>query len=195
MRRHPGLRAAGQHRDARVPDRRARRRRRLDAVPCRSRSVSPLLLVLLPLGAAPDDRAEVAWPRGLGGDHVVGGRPGARRSGLGVPRGPGHGPDPVNGFPLLRDAYLATDPTFDGHVSVPALWDRTTNQLVSNHYTTMTIDLETQFAECADPTVDLRPAALHDEIHELNTEIVRPLATAGLRGDGRHHPGRLRRGQ
>ena len=33
--------------------------------------------------------------------------------------GRGHEPDPVNGFPLLRDAYLATDPTFDGHVSVP----------------------------------------------------------------------------
>jgi len=92
--------------------------------------------------------------------------------------GRGHGPDPVNGFPLLRDAYLVTDPTFEGHISVPALWDRTTNQLVSNHYTTMTIDLETQFAECADPTVDLRPAPLHDEIHDLNTEIVRTLATA-----------------
>jgi putative glutathione S-transferase len=92
--------------------------------------------------------------------------------------GRGHEPDPVNGFPLLRDAYLATDPTFAGHVSVPALWDRATDQLVSNHYTTMTIDLETQFAECADPSGDLRPEALHDEIHELNTEIVGTLATA-----------------
>ena len=43
--------------------------------------------------------------------------------------GDGHGPDPVNGFTLLRDAYLATDPTFDGHVSVPALWDRATRQV------------------------------------------------------------------
>ena len=92
--------------------------------------------------------------------------------------GRGHGPDPVNGFPLLRDAYLATDPGFAGHISVPALWDRATNQLVSNHYATMTVDLETQFAECADPTVDLRPVALDDEIHELNTEIVGSLATA-----------------
>jgi putative glutathione S-transferase len=92
--------------------------------------------------------------------------------------GRGHGPDPVNGFPLLRDAYLATDPTFGGHISVPALWDRATDQLVSNHYTTMTIDLETQLAEHADPTVDLRPAAHHDEIHELNAEIVGSLATA-----------------
>ena len=40
--------------------------------------------------------------------------------------GRGHGPDPVNGFPLLRDAYLATDPAFAGHISVPALWDRAT---------------------------------------------------------------------
>ena len=92
--------------------------------------------------------------------------------------GRGHGPDPVNGFPLLRDAYLATDPAFDGHVSVPALWDRATNQLVSNHYATMTVDLETQFADCADPTVDLLPEAHRDEIHATNTEIVQTLATA-----------------
>ena len=35
-----------------------------------------------------------------------------------------HGADPVNGFELLRDAYNATEPDFDGHVSVPTLWDR-----------------------------------------------------------------------
>jgi hypothetical protein len=71
--------------------------------------------------------------------------------------GAGHGPDPVNGFTLLRDAYLATDPTFDGHVSVPALWDRATRRLVSNHYATMTVDLETCFTELADPSVELYP--------------------------------------
>ena len=73
--------------------------------------------------------------------------------------GDGHGPDPVNGFTLLRDAYLATDPTFDGHVSVPALWDRATGRLVSNHYATMTVDLETCFTEWADPAVELYPEA------------------------------------
>ena len=91
--------------------------------------------------------------------------------------GRGHGPDPVNGFPLLRDAYLATDPGFAGHISVPALWDRATNQLVSNHYATMTVDLETQFADCADPSVDLLPDAHRDEIEAVNTEIVTSLAT------------------
>jgi putative glutathione S-transferase len=92
--------------------------------------------------------------------------------------GRGHDADPVNGFPLLRDAYLATDPAFAGHISVPALWDRATNQLVSNHYTTMTVDLETQFAPLADPDVDLRPADRVDQIHTLNTEIVASLATS-----------------
>ena len=40
--------------------------------------------------------------------------------------GRGHEPDPVNGFTAAPDAYLATDPTFAGHISVPALWDRET---------------------------------------------------------------------
>ena len=91
--------------------------------------------------------------------------------------GRGHEPDPVNGFTLLQDAYLATDPGFAGHISVPALWDRETNRLVSNHYATMTIDLETQFAGWADPGVDLYPAGRRDDIERTDAEIVRTLAT------------------
>ena len=37
--------------------------------------------------------------------------------------GPGHGPDPVNGFTLIREAYEATEPGYDGHISVPVLWE------------------------------------------------------------------------
>ncbi|MDG6109827.1 glutathione S-transferase family protein [Dactylosporangium aurantiacum] len=37
-----------------------------------------------------------------------------------------YGPDPVNGFTLLRQAYEATGANFDGHVSVPTLWARAT---------------------------------------------------------------------
>ena len=92
--------------------------------------------------------------------------------------GRGHGPDPVNGFTLLRDAYLATDPHFDGHVSVPALWDREKGRLVSNHYKTMTIDLETKFTAWADAEVALYSEAEREEIDALNAEIVRDLAGA-----------------
>jgi putative glutathione S-transferase len=91
--------------------------------------------------------------------------------------GRGHGPDPVNGFTLLQEAYLATDPGFAGHISVPALWDRETHRLVSNHYATMTVDLETQFAEWADAAVELDPEARRDEIDSVNAEIVGSLST------------------
>ena len=91
--------------------------------------------------------------------------------------GRGHEPDPVNGFTLLQDAYRATDPSFAGHISVPALWDRETERLVSNHYTTMTADLETQFAAWADPAVQLYRDSRRDEIDDVNAEIVRDLAT------------------
>jgi putative glutathione S-transferase len=98
--------------------------------------------------------------------------------------GRGHEPDPVNGFTLLQEAYLATDPGFAGHISVPALWDRETGRLVSNHYATMTIDLETQFADWADPAVDLYPAGLRDDIEATDAEIVRSLATGAYAAMG-----------
>src|SRR5262245_53393192 len=98
--------------------------------------------------------------------------------------GRGYTPDPVNGFSFLREAYLATDPSFDGHISVPALWDRATHRLVSNHYPTMTTDLETCFAEWADPDVQLYPDALRDEIDAVNEEIVRDLSGATYAASG-----------
>ena len=57
--------------------------------------------------------------------------------------GPGHSLDPVNGFSLLREAYEATEPGYDGHVSVPVLWDRETGRIVSNNFPDITIDLDT----------------------------------------------------
>ena len=85
--------------------------------------------------------------------------------------GPGYTPDPVNGFTLLREAYQATEPGYDGHVSVPVLWDRETGRIVSNNFPDITIDLETQFGEWATPGVDLYPAALRPEIDALNERI------------------------
>ncbi len=38
--------------------------------------------------------------------------------------GPGYSHDPVNGFRFLAEAYRATDPNFDGRVTVPVLWDK-----------------------------------------------------------------------
>src|SRR6266496_319539 len=81
------------------------------------------------------------------------------------------GPDPVNGFTLLAEAYESSEPGFSGHVSVPVLWDRQTAAIVSNNFRDITIDLGTAFGEWADPSADLYPAALRAEIDALNERV------------------------
>jgi putative glutathione S-transferase len=85
--------------------------------------------------------------------------------------GPGYGPDPVNGFTLLREAYEASEPGYDGHVSVPVLWDRETAQIVSNNFPDITIDLGTQFGAWAAPGIELYPEPLRAEIDALNDRV------------------------
>lgn len=85
--------------------------------------------------------------------------------------GSGHSLDEVNGFSFLREAYDATEPGYQGHISVPVLWDKQTHRIVSNNFPDITIDLGTQFGEWADPGVRLYPAALRAEIDELNDKI------------------------
>lgn len=98
-----------------------------------------------------------------------------------------HGADPVNGFTLLRQAYDATEPGFDGHVSVPTLWDRITGQVVSNEFRTMGIDLATQFRHLAEPLIDTYPADLADEIEELDSWI-NPAVNRGAHAAGGSGP-------
>jgi putative glutathione S-transferase len=85
--------------------------------------------------------------------------------------GEGHGPDPVNGFRFLSEAYEATEPGYDGHVSVPVLWDRRTGVIVSNNFPDITIDLGTQFEKWADTSVQLYPEALRPEIDARNEMV------------------------
>jgi len=85
--------------------------------------------------------------------------------------GPGHSLDPVNGFALLREAYEATEPGYDGHISVPVLWDRQTSRIVSNNFPDITIDLGTAFEEWADTSVSLYPPALRPEIDDINAVV------------------------
>ena len=84
--------------------------------------------------------------------------------------GPGHSLDPVNGFALLREAYDATEPGYDGHISVPVLWDRETGRIVSNNFPDITIDLDTQFGAFSNGT-DLYPQALRPEIDAINATV------------------------
>ncbi|WP_194916807.1 glutathione S-transferase family protein [Catenulispora rubra] len=82
--------------------------------------------------------------------------------------GPGHGLDEVNGFALLREAYEATDPGFEGHVSAPTLWDRREGRVATNDFRTLDLDIATSFDRWAENDVELYPAPLRPEIDELN---------------------------
>jgi glutathionyl-hydroquinone reductase len=94
-----------------------------------------------------------------------------RRDGRGWAFRASRGPDPVNGFTLLAQAYEATEPAFSGHVSVPVLWDRQTAAIVSNNFPDITVDLGTAFGAYGDPSADLYPAALRGEIDALNERV------------------------
>ena len=86
--------------------------------------------------------------------------------------GPGHGPDQLNGFHFLSEAYLRTQPDFTGRYTVPCIWDRVTGRLVSKNFPDITIDFETQFQalQRADAP-DLYPVHLRSEIDALNAVI------------------------
>lgn len=85
--------------------------------------------------------------------------------------GPGYSSDPVNGFSFLSEAYLKTDPNYTGRYTVPCLWDRTTERLVTNNYPDITIDFETEFTAYSDPAVELYPESLRAEIDAVNAVV------------------------
>ncbi len=65
--------------------------------------------------------------------------------------GPGHSADPINGFAFLSEAYLQTQPEYVGRYTVPCIWDRVRQRLVTNNFPDITIDLETQFTALQRP--------------------------------------------
>jgi putative glutathione S-transferase len=87
--------------------------------------------------------------------------------------GRNHGPDPVNGFALLSEAYTATDPGFAGRVTVPVLWDRETGRIVNNESADVIRILNSAFDEWGDDTLDLYPQELREEIDAVNHGVYR----------------------
>ncbi|TQN31842.1 putative glutathione S-transferase [Haloactinospora alba] len=85
--------------------------------------------------------------------------------------GEGHGPDTVGHFALLREAYEASEPGYDGHISVPVLWDTHTRRIVSNNFPDITIDLNECFNAWATKAIDLYPESMRSEIDDLNRRI------------------------
>ncbi|WP_068068688.1 glutathione S-transferase family protein [Nocardia xishanensis] len=84
------------------------------------------------------------------------------------------GVDPVLGIPRLRDAYLARFPDYPRGITVPAVVDIPTGQVVTNDYAQITLDFSTEWTEfhrAGAPA--LYPEPLRAEIDEINDVVFR----------------------
>jgi len=79
--------------------------------------------------------------------------------------------DPVNGFEFLSEAYQATDPGYEGRLSVPVLWDTRTRRIVNNESADVLRMLTTAFGHLATTDVDLWPEPHREEIDALNRRL------------------------
>lgn len=85
---------------------------------------------------------------------------------------PGATGDQVNGFRALREAYLASDPRYEGRVTVPVLWDKKSGRIVNNESSEILRMLNGEFQDfAAHPEVDLYPEPLRARIDALNDWI------------------------
>ena len=92
------------------------------------------------------------------------------------------GRDPVLGIRFLAEAYYATDPDYDEGISVPAIIDIPSGQVVTNDYHQITLDLATQWTAHHRPGApDLYPRALRDEIDEVNERVFHDVNNAVYR--------------
>jgi putative glutathione S-transferase len=85
--------------------------------------------------------------------------------------GVGYTKDPINGFKFLAEAYLATDPSYQGRVTVPVLWDKQTKKIVNNSDDDLLRILNSEFNSFTKNNLDLYPVEHRAEIDELNELI------------------------
>ncbi len=80
--------------------------------------------------------------------------------------------DTVNNCQNLRDVYRASNPQFDGAVTVPVLWDKTRNCIVNNESAEIIRMLNSEFQQFStNPDLDLYPEDKRIQIDELNDWI------------------------
>jgi glutathionyl-hydroquinone reductase len=82
------------------------------------------------------------------------------------------GVDPVLGIPRLQDAYLARFPDYPKGITVPAMVEVATGQVVTNDFAQMTLDLSTEWTAYHRPGApQLYPEPLRAEIDEVAKRV------------------------
>ncbi|NLV79721.1 MAG: glutathione S-transferase family protein [Rhodococcus sp.] len=84
------------------------------------------------------------------------------------------GVDPVLGIERLQDAYFARQPGYPRGITVPAIVDVPTGQVVTNDYAQITLDFSTEWtAFHREGAPDLFPESLRTEIGEVADDVYR----------------------
>ena len=84
------------------------------------------------------------------------------------------GRDPVLGIERLQEAFFARFPDYDKGITVPAIVDVPSGQVVTNDYPQITLDLSTEWAALHRPGApDLYPEARREEMHEVMDLVFR----------------------
>lgn len=82
------------------------------------------------------------------------------------------GVDPVLGIPRLQDAYFARIPDYPKGITVPALVEVSTGQVVTNDFAQMTLDFSTEWTAHHRPGAPrLYPEDLRPEIDDVSARI------------------------
>jgi putative glutathione S-transferase len=80
--------------------------------------------------------------------------------------------DPVLKIPRLQDAYFARIPHYPKGITVPAIVDVATGQVVTNDYAQMTLDMSTEWSRFhREGATQLYPTPLRDEIDDVAQRI------------------------
>ena len=79
--------------------------------------------------------------------------------------------DTLFGLPFARDIYTRAVPDFTGRVTVPILWDKAQNTIVSNESSEIIRMFNSAFDTITGNTDDYWPTDLHPQIETLNARI------------------------
>ena len=85
--------------------------------------------------------------------------------------GPGVIPDPIGAAQRLYEVYLRSNATYTGRVTVPVLWDKERNVIVSNESSEIIRMMNSAFDDAGAAPGDFYPKELREQIDAVNARI------------------------
>ena len=83
--------------------------------------------------------------------------------------------DPIHNAKFYYEIYTAADPNYSGRVTVPVLWDKQKNTIVSNESSEIIRMFNSAFGDVGATAGDYYPEALRSEIDEVNDRLYNSL--------------------